>query len=332
MIIFDKDSKNLEIPAGLGNLDITIISGGVGTAGVTSLNGQTGALNIKTINGKGLLGQGNIEIDVDPQPIIESAVTEAKSYTDKAIAEAVFSGVTEDYYTSGQTDEKIQTAIEGQNFKTINGNSILGSGDIDIVGTQGPAGPQGAQGPQGIQGIQGEQGPQGPQGERGEQGIQGEQGPQGPAGPQGVKGERGEQGEKGDQGAQGPQGERGEQGPQGIQGEQGPQGPAGPQGAKGERGEQGPQGEQGIQGEQGPQGPAGPQGEPGTGVSSNEVQTMINSSLTDYSTTTQMNAAISNAVQNKVSSTSVTTIWRGTQSQYDAIAVKDNNTLYFVSN
>lgn len=198
MIIFDKDSKNLEIPAGLGNLDITIISGGVGTAGVTSLNGQTGALNIKTINGKGLLGSGN----------------------------------------------------------------------IDIVGTQGPAGPQGAQGPQGIQGIQGEQGPQGP---------------------------------------------------------------AGPQGAKGERGEQGPQGEQGIQGEQGPQGPAGPQGEPGTGVSSNEVQTMINSSLTGYSTTTQMNAAISNAVQNKVSSTSVTTIWRGTQSQYDAIAVKDNNTLYFVS-
>ena len=166
MIIFDKDSKNLEIPAGLGNLDITIISGGVGTAGVTSLNGQTGALNIKTINGKGLLGQGNIEIE----------------------------------------------------------------------GTQGPAGPQGAQGPQG------------------------------------------------------------------------------------------------IQGEQGPQGPAGPQGEPGTGVTSDEVQTMINSSLTGYSTTTQMNAAISDAVQNKVSSTSVTTIWRGTKSQYDAIAVKDNNTLYFVSN
>lgn len=257
MIIFDRDSKNLEIPAGLGNLDITIISGGVGTAGVTSLNGQTGALNIKTINGKGLLGQGNIEIDVDPQPIIESAVTEAKSYTDKAIAEAVFSGVTEDYYTSGETDNAIQAAIEGQNFKTINGNSILGSGDIDIVGTQGPQGERGEQGPQGIQGIQGEQGPQGPQGERGEQGIQGEQGPQGPA---------------------------------------------------------------------------GPQGEPGTGVSSDEVQTMINSSLADYSTTTQMNTAISNAVQNKVSSTSVTTIWRGTQSQYDAIAVKDNNTLYFVSN
>ena len=302
MIIFDRDSKNLEIPAGLGNLDITIISGGVGTAGVTSLNGQTGALNIKTINGKGLLGQGNIEIDVDSQPIIESAVTEAKSYTDKAIEEAVFSGVTKDYYTSGETDNAIQAAIEGQNFKTINGNSILGSGDIDIVGAQGPQGERGEQGPQGIQGIQGEQGPQGERGEQGPQGIQGEQGPQGPAGPQGAKGERGEKGEKGDQGAQGPQG---------IQGEQGPQG---------------------IQGEQGPQGPAGPQGEPGTGVSSNEVQTMINSSLTDYSTTTQMNAAISNAVQNKVSSTSVTTIWRGTQSQYDAIAVKDNNTLYFVSN
>ena len=158
MIIFDKDSKNLEIPAGLGNLDITIISGGVGTAGVTSLNGQTGALNIKTINGKGLLGSGNIEIDVDSEAIISSAVTEAKSYTDEAIAEAVFSGVTEDYYTSGETDNAIQAAIEGQNFKTINGNSILGSGDIDIVGAQGPAGPQGPQGEQGIQGVQGEAG------------------------------------------------------------------------------------------------------------------------------------------------------------------------------
>ena len=297
MIIFDKDSKNLEIPAGLGNLDITIISGGVGTAGVTSLNGQTGALNIKTINGKGLLGSGNIEIDVDSQPIIESAVTEAKSYTDKAIEEAVFSGVTEDYYTSGETDNAIQAAIEGQNFKTINGNSILGIGDIDIVGTQGPAGPQGAQGPQG---IQGEQGPQGPQGEQGEQGIQGEQGPQGPAGPQGAKGERGEKGEQGAQGSQG------------------------------ERGEQGPQGEQGIQGEQGPQGPAGPQGEPGTGVSSDEVQTMINSSLTVYSTTTQMNAAISTATANMITSTYVNNIWVGLKSEYDNIPVKDIQTLYFI--
>ena len=198
MIIFDKDSKNLEIPAGLGNLDITIISGGVGTAGVTSLNGQTGALNIKTINGKGLLGSGNIEIE----------------------------------------------------------------------GTQGPAGPQGEQGPQG---IQGEQGPQGPQGE------------------------------------------------QGIQGEQGPQGPAGPQGAKGE------------QGAQGPQGPAGPQGEPGTGVSSDEVQTMINSSLTGYSTTTQMNTAISAATENMVSSTYVNNIWVGTTAQYNAISTKDSKTLYFIN-
>ena len=171
MIIFDKNSKNLEIPAGLGNLDITIISGGTGTAGVASLNGQTGNLYLKTINGKGILGHGNIEIDVDPEPIIESAVTEANAYTDEAIAEAVFSGVTENYYTSGETDNAIQAAINAQAFKTIHGESILGEGDIDIVGPQGPAGPQGAQGPQGIQGIQGEQGPQGPAGPQGAPGT-----------------------------------------------------------------------------------------------------------------------------------------------------------------
>lgn len=62
-----------------------------------------------------------------------------------------------------------------------------------------------------------------------------------------------------------------------------------------------------------------------------EVEQSISSALTDYSTTAQMNSAISAATQNKVSSTSVTTIWRGTQAQYNAIAVKDNNTLYFVS-
>ena len=171
------------------------------------------------------------------QTIVNETISASTAITEIA-EEKVREVLGDNYYTSGQTDNAIQAAIEGQNFKTINGNSILGSGDIDIVGTQGPAGPQGAQGPQG------------------------------------------------------------EQGPQGAKGEQGAQ---------------------------------GPQGEPGTGVTSDEVQTMINSSLTGYSTTTQMNTAISNAVQNKVSSTSVTTIWRGTQSQYDAIAVKDNNTLYFVS-
>ena len=83
--------------------------------------------------------------------------------------------------------------ISGTNIKTIHGQSILGEGNIDIVGPQGPTGPQGEQGPQG---VQGEQGPQGATG------AQGEQGPQGEAGPQGATGAQGEQGPQGEPGTE----------------------------------------------------------------------------------------------------------------------------------
>ena len=97
--------------------------------------------------------------------------------------------------------------VSGTNIKTINGESILGNGNIEFVGPQGPQGERGIQGPQGEQGIQG------PQGERGIQGPQGEQGPQGFQGPQGIQGPQGEHGIQGPQGEQGPQGI---QGPQGV--------------------------------------------------------------------------------------------------------------------
>ena len=74
-------------------------------------------------------------------------------------------------------------------FKTINNESIIGTGDIQISsGTQGPqgakgdTGPQGPQGEKGQDGINGQDGVQGPQGNTGVQGPQGEIGPQGPAG------------------------------------------------------------------------------------------------------------------------------------------------------
>lgn len=98
MIIFDRNTKELDIPVGLGNLEVNIVT------------------------------------PVSPEIIIESAVTESKAYTDEAIGEAIFSGVTENYYTSAQTDNAIQTAIDGQEFKTINGNSIIGEGNIEIQG------------------------------------------------------------------------------------------------------------------------------------------------------------------------------------------------------
>lgn len=66
------------------------------------------------------------------------------------------------------------------------------------------------------------------------------------------------------------------------------------------------------------------------GITSGEVQTMIDSSLTPYYTSAQTHTAISSAVSDKVSSSVITTIWKGTQAQYDAIPVKDYSTFYII--
>ena len=81
MIIFDINSKKIEIPAGLGNLEVNIISGST-AAGVSSIDGQQGDLTLKTVNGNQLLGSGDIVISGNPEEIITSAVTVANEYTD----------------------------------------------------------------------------------------------------------------------------------------------------------------------------------------------------------------------------------------------------------
>ena len=84
----------------------------------------------------------------------------------------------------------------------------------------------------------------------------------------------------------------GAKGEKGDKGDKGDKGEKGEKGDKGDKGEQGIQGPQGSAGPQGPAGPVGPQGPAGPSPSYN--------------------------------------IWVGTQSQYDAISTKDNNTLYFI--
>lgn len=108
-----------------------------------------------------------------------------------------------------------------------------------------------------------------------------------------------------------------------------------------------------------------PAGGGGGGVTSGEVQTMIDSALTDYSTTAQtqeaiasaltdyattadtqgeissaltnysttseVNQAISTATENMVTSTHIGIIWVGTSQQYADISPKDPNTLYFIN-
>lgn len=135
-------------------------------------------------------------------------------------------------YIDGQTlfyrswDYKQDELVSGENIKTINGESILGEGNIEISGGSGEVGPQG---PQGDKGDKGDTGvgvqsvaqttisntdggsnvvtvtltngttstftvKNGSKGSQGEQGVQGEQGP------------KGDKGDKGDTGANGTNG------------------------------------------------------------------------------------------------------------------------------
>ena len=91
-------------------------------------------------------------------------------------------------------------------------------------------------------------------------------------------------------------------------------------GSQGPRGPQGVQGPQGPQGVQGPQGPQGSQGIKGT----DGLTTKISVNGTTY---TQSNGLITLP---NYPSLPPYNIWVGTQSQFDNLPTKDNNTLYFI--
>ena len=99
-----------------------------------------------------------------------------------------------------------------------------------------------------------------------------------------------------------------------LTGARGPQGPQGPVGSTG------PQGPQGPVGSTGPQGPQGPQGVKGT----DGLTTQIKVNGTTY---TQSNGLITLP---DYPSLPPYNIWVGTQSQFDNLPTKDNNTLYFI--
>lgn len=163
-----------------------------------------------------------------------------------------------------------------EQLKTINLESLLGSGNIDIKSIDKIE--KASEGlidtytiyfinnaaPYSFTVTNGAPGEKGEKGDRGETGIQGPVGPQGLQGPKGDQGEQGLPGEKGADGAPGKNGTdgqsayalwlalgntgseadfinslKGEQGLQGIQGERGLQGEVGPEGKQGEKGDTG---------------------------------------------------------------------------------------------
>ena len=76
--------------------------------------------NIKTINGQDVLGQGNIEISGGGTVDSELSETSENPVQNKVITTAL----------NGKQD----SLVSGTTIKTINGNSILGEGNIEITG------------------------------------------------------------------------------------------------------------------------------------------------------------------------------------------------------
>lgn len=98
------------VETSLGNKQDTLVSG----------------TNIKTINNQSILGEGNIEIS---------------DYYTKTEADEIFATTTQVNHQAAdisalQTDMrgKQATLVSGENIKTINSESILGTGDIQISG------------------------------------------------------------------------------------------------------------------------------------------------------------------------------------------------------
>lgn len=115
-------------------------------ATTTQLNSKQDTLvsgeNIKTVNGISLLGGGNITIE-SVEPDLTGYATEtyvSDNYQPKGnyLTSVPSEYVTEieltnkGYATTTQLNSKQDTLVSGTNIKTINGNSILGNGDITI--------------------------------------------------------------------------------------------------------------------------------------------------------------------------------------------------------
>lgn len=135
--------------------------GGSASAGVNSINGFQGDLTLKSINGQSLIGSGNIEIEGGSTAGVEAINigSEIQDWTQKTgvvrFNTSFYDGSYDvninstSFYGLKPIDDSIVLANAGytvngnfrcgikvneDNFKTINGESIFGSGDITIQG------------------------------------------------------------------------------------------------------------------------------------------------------------------------------------------------------
>lgn len=92
------------------------------TARNTKQDALVSGSNIKTINGESLLGSGDIAITGNANITVDSVIT--ADSTNPVQSKAIYNNL----------KVKQDTLVSGTNIKTVNGQSLLGSGDITVSG------------------------------------------------------------------------------------------------------------------------------------------------------------------------------------------------------
>jgi hypothetical protein len=139
----DKTFQTLDKSAvGLANVDNTSDANKpVSTATQTALNAKqptlVSATNIKTINGTTLLGSGDLTITSGVSSVTGTSPISSTGGATPAISIATANTSTTGALTSTDWNTfngKQSTLVSGTNIKTINGTSVLGSGDLVVSG------------------------------------------------------------------------------------------------------------------------------------------------------------------------------------------------------
>lgn len=131
--ILEKESATTEALNGL-NERIDDTNSKVDSKQDTLVSGE----NIKTINGESILGEGNIEIEV-PTIVVDDELDadSDNAISNKAVTNAISDNTSAINDVNARVDGKQETLVSGVNIKTINGQSILGEGNIEIEGPGG---------------------------------------------------------------------------------------------------------------------------------------------------------------------------------------------------
>lgn len=101
--------------------------------------------DLKTINGQSIIGQGDIELDIPGLNIVqETGDSETEVMSQKAVTDALAAagaGITSATLTGNDTDNQLTVSTSGPtpdsssvSLKTVNGQSLIGTGDIPVSG------------------------------------------------------------------------------------------------------------------------------------------------------------------------------------------------------